>query len=104
VAFNTISYAWHAANGTLSGPARRVAALTYSDTVDIVDAAGKLDPPRKLRALAAGTVRVLPIDNVVNGGSTVDIPLTLGETLEILPQRVYNTGTTIAAGSLLGIW
>jgi hypothetical protein len=83
--------AYRTADATSS--ARRAAAVTFSDSA-------VLENTRALYVGAGGNVRV----DMVEGGTVTFSNLAPGTILPIQAVRVYATGTTVVAGSVLALY
>lgn len=76
-------------------PARRLLAITPSDTDDLVNI------PRGLLVTADGTITLTAQDDDPTLGGVLLGPLTAGTHLPIRPRRIFATGTTATVVGLL---
>lgn len=79
-------------------PAKGLASVTLSDTVDLPKYA------KALKCNAAGTIYVLPTANYRAGDETsYKLVVVAGEYVPIEVARVFATGTTLAASDIIAL-
>lgn len=78
---------------SLISQAERWAALPFHDANPLPDT------PKAIRCQAAGNVSLVGSDDVA-----VVFAVAAGETLDVRPKRINATGTTVGAGSVIGLF
>lgn len=79
-------------------PAKALASVTRSDTVDLPKYA------KSLKCNAAGTISVLPVDNYRAGNETsYSLVVSAGEYVPIEVARVFLTGTSLADSEIVAL-
>lgn len=81
-----------------SAPAKALASVTLSDTVDLPKYA------KSLKCNSAGTIFVLPTANYRAGDETARrLVVNLGEYVPVEVARVFLTGTTVPAADIIAM-
>jgi hypothetical protein len=86
---------WKGIGADLHSPARKLAAVTPSDTADLADVA------KSLLVLAAGNVVVIPVDNQDTEAFTFT-SVAAGTVIKVIARRVKATGTTATVAAMVG--